>query len=157
MPTNGDLAAPQTLLTERQQQCLRGFWARRSAKEIGLELGITHHAVEKHLLACRERLGVSTSIDAARLVFGDPDGPTIKPYYDASEVQAAPVPPQEFATPTPLGGMEGVARQPVPINRLGPVSTLLLILAISVGSVLAVTALIAAADGMNKLGHHLPS
>lgn len=151
MPAIGD-ARSDAPLTERQLQCLRGFWARKSAKQIGLELGITHHAVEKHLLACRERLGMATSIDAARVMFGDAHGPTIKPYYDASEVQEAGDLGHLPATPTPLGGMEGAAREPVPINRLGAVSTLLLILAVSLGSVLAVTALIAAAEGATKLG-----
>lgn len=151
MPATGD-ARSDAPLTERQLQCLRGFWARRSAKQIGLELGITHHAVEKHLLACRERLGTATSIDAARAMFGDPEGPTIKPYYDAPEVGEDAGLGHFPATPTPLGGLDGVAREAVPINRLGPVSTLLLILAVSLGSVLAVTVLIAAADGVTKLG-----
>ncbi|URD60968.1 helix-turn-helix transcriptional regulator [Sphingomonas sp. KRR8] len=154
MPRISDARA-DPLLTSRQQECLRGFWSRKSAKEIGQELGITHHAVEKHLLACRERLGVTSSIEAARLVFGDPEGPTIKPYYDASEVQPDRFAGQGLATPTPLGGMEGVTREPLALNRLGAVSTLLLILAVSLGSVLAVAALIAAADGANKLGRML--
>jgi hypothetical protein len=39
----------------------------RSGKEIARELGISPHAVEKHLRICREKYGVATSAEAARL------------------------------------------------------------------------------------------
>jgi DNA-binding CsgD family transcriptional regulator len=54
------------VLTERQRQCLEGALELRSAKEIALELGISHHAVEKHLRLAREKLGAATTAEAAR-------------------------------------------------------------------------------------------
>ena len=43
-------------LTERQRDCLQGFLERKTAKEIGRELGIGHHGVEQHLKAARKKL-----------------------------------------------------------------------------------------------------
>ena len=70
-------------LTERQRQCLEGFLARRTAKQIGRELGITHHAVEQHLKAARKKFGASDTLEAARLYAGSTTG---EPYYAPSEV-----------------------------------------------------------------------
>lgn len=39
-----------------------------TAKEIALDLGVSHHAVEKRLKSARQKLGVATSLDAARLL-----------------------------------------------------------------------------------------
>ncbi|WP_338503996.1 helix-turn-helix transcriptional regulator [Sphingomonas kaistensis] len=144
-------------LTQRQYDCLQLFADRRSAKEIGLELGISHHAVEKHLLACRERLGVQTSVDAARLVFGGSTAPTARPYYDIAEVQEAELSCQSDPAPQPHRGLGGTTTEVAPINRFGAMSTLLLILAVAVGSILAVAAIIAAAEGANQLGRTLLS
>jgi DNA-binding CsgD family transcriptional regulator len=55
-------------LTEAQREVLRRFHIRRSAKEIGRELGITHWAVNERLRAARRVLGVATSGEAARLL-----------------------------------------------------------------------------------------
>lgn len=55
-------------LTEAQRVALRMFMARKTAKEIALELGITPKAVELRLKGAREALGVSSSAEAARLL-----------------------------------------------------------------------------------------
>lgn len=54
-------------LTYKERQCLAGWLARRTAKQIALDLGITYHAVEKRLKSARAKLGVRTSLDAALL------------------------------------------------------------------------------------------
>jgi len=72
------------VLTERQQQCLWGVLGHRTAKEIGRELGISHHAVEQHLKAARRKLGTSSTLEAAR-VFASSDA-MVGPYYDLSDV-----------------------------------------------------------------------
>ncbi len=72
-------------LTERQRQCLEGFLARRTAKQIGRELGITHHAVEQHLKAARKKFGAADTLEAARLYAGS-TCTTDEPYYAPSEV-----------------------------------------------------------------------
>lgn len=62
----GSYAAVATL-THKERQCLAGWLARRTAKQIALDLGITYHAVEKRLKSARAKLGVKTSLDAALL------------------------------------------------------------------------------------------
>jgi DNA-binding CsgD family transcriptional regulator len=138
-------------LTARQRDCLERFWSRKSAKEIAQELGITHHSVEKHLLAARQSLGVATSIEAARIVFGSPAGTTVRPYYDPSDVSHDPSLPQLPVVPQPDSLVDGTASEKALINSLGPAKTLLAILAIAIGSILGVAALIAAAQGMTQL------
>lgn len=73
-------------LTEREREALSGWLEHKTAKEIALELGVSHHAVEKRLKMARTKLGVSSSLEAARLlaqsegydlaVAGSPDLPT---------------------------------------------------------------------------------
>lgn len=55
-------------LSARQLQCLRLVARGWEAKDIGRELGISDLTVKNHLGAARAVLGVSRSIDAARLV-----------------------------------------------------------------------------------------
>lgn len=57
-----------TGLSPRQLQCLRLVARGWEAKDIGRELGISDLTVKNHLGAARAALGVSRSIDAARLV-----------------------------------------------------------------------------------------
>jgi len=136
-------------LTARQYECLQGFWSRKSAKEIAVELGISHHAVEKHLLACRQSLQVNSSIEAARQVFGPPQGATVRPYYDLSDVGANSAMQQSPAIPP--HNAAGLASNRSRVNPLGIWATFLTIIAVAVGAILAVTALIAAAEGANQL------
>jgi DNA-binding CsgD family transcriptional regulator len=53
-------------LTEAQREVLRLWSMRRSAKEIGRDLGITHWAVNERLRSARRVLGVASSGEAAR-------------------------------------------------------------------------------------------
>src|SRR5437868_7698394 len=76
-------------LTERQRQCLQGFLERKTAKEIGRELGIGHHGVEQHLKAARKKLGAKSTAEAARLYFGGADTMD-EPYYASSELSDGP-------------------------------------------------------------------
>ena len=55
-------------LTDKECEALRLWYTQATAKEIALELGISHHAVEKRLKSARAKLGVTTSRDAARLL-----------------------------------------------------------------------------------------
>ncbi|MEE4200008.1 sigma factor-like helix-turn-helix DNA-binding protein [Erythrobacter sp.] len=55
-------------LTERERQVLRLWLDHKTAKEIALDLGITHHAVEKRLMMARVKLDVGSSLEAARLL-----------------------------------------------------------------------------------------
>jgi len=60
-------------LTEREKMCLRQWLQHKSAKEIALELGITHHAVEKRLKMARIKLDAASSLHAARML-GEAEG-----------------------------------------------------------------------------------
>lgn len=63
-----DGAAAVARLTAKERECLDRWLGHATAKEIALELGITHHAVEKRLKSARAKLGVTTTLDAARLL-----------------------------------------------------------------------------------------
>lgn len=71
-------------LTERQKQCLLGAQRRQTAKQIGRELGITHHAVEQHLKAARRKLGARDTGDAVRIFAATLA--TDEPYYGSPEL-----------------------------------------------------------------------
>lgn len=53
-------------LTESEKECLRRRLLPQTAKEMALDLGISPHAVEKRLKMARAKLGVSSSLEAAR-------------------------------------------------------------------------------------------
>lgn len=55
-------------LTVKERECLSRWLDHATAKEIALDLGISHHAVEKRLKSARQKLGVATTLDAARLL-----------------------------------------------------------------------------------------
>jgi len=55
-------------LTEREKDCLRRWLRHQTAKEMAIELGVSPHAVEKRLKMARIKLGLSSSLDAARLL-----------------------------------------------------------------------------------------
>lgn len=78
-------------LTEREKECLRLWLQHKTAKEIALDLGVSHHAVEKRLKMARIKLDVSTSLEAARLL-AQHEG------YDPSVAQS----PELSSTPRPL-------------------------------------------------------
>jgi DNA-binding CsgD family transcriptional regulator len=60
-------------LTEREKVCLRQWLQHKSAKEIAVGLGISHHAVEKRLKMARTKLGAASSMEAARIL-GEAEG-----------------------------------------------------------------------------------
>lgn len=136
-------------LTERQLECLEGFWFRKSAKQIGHELGISDHAVNKHLAVVRRRLGVNSTAEAAGMVFEGTRKTTINYYSQGMEVHTEPGLSDQVLTSghfvAEVTGDQGL------INALGPGLSLLAILAVAVGSILAVAVLIAAAQGLNQL------
>lgn len=63
-----DANDPINRLTEREKEALRAWLNHKSAKEIALDLGITHHAVEKRLKMARTKLGAGSSLEAARML-----------------------------------------------------------------------------------------
>ena len=55
-------------LTANEKECLRRRLLPQTAKEMAIDLGISPHAVEKRLKMARTRLGLSSSLQAARLL-----------------------------------------------------------------------------------------
>lgn len=138
-------------LTPRQMQCLELLWARFSAKQIAAELEITEDTVEAHLKQCRARLGTTSSMDAARLVFGKRDEVPVKPYYDPSGIPAGHHPLQFELTPNADGASGWVAGNPTPINQLGVTKTLAVILGVAIVAIVAVVLVIQTGVGIMQL------
>lgn len=55
-------------LTTAERECLKRCLNHQTAKQMALELGISPHAVEKRLKMARAKLGLSSSLEAAKLV-----------------------------------------------------------------------------------------
>ena len=55
-------------LTDNEKECLRRRLQQQTAKEMAIELGVSPHAVEKRLKMARTKLGLSSSLEAARLL-----------------------------------------------------------------------------------------
>ncbi|MEN3971193.1 EF-hand domain-containing protein [Sphingomicrobium sp. XHP0235] len=54
-------------LTRREREVLEGILDHKTAKQMGLEHGVSHHAIEKRLKRARQKLGAESSLDAAKL------------------------------------------------------------------------------------------
>lgn len=85
LPSEGISQSRNAALTQRQIACLEGVGQHKSAKEIGRDLGISNHAVEKHLKAARHKLGAGTTIEALRTYRQG----TAEPHYASSELSSS--------------------------------------------------------------------
>lgn len=93
-----------TRLTTREKEVLRAWLDRKSAKEIALDLGITHHAVEKRLKMARTKLGAASSLEAARMLAAEEGyGQAVTGPPDLT-APPAPVPSRRYR-PLVLGGI----------------------------------------------------
>ncbi len=99
------------LLTDGQKECLRLFHARWEVKDIARHIGRSPVTVHQRLAAARQHLGVSRSVEAARLLFEHEGGiydPTI---YDPAIV----VEPQ----PDDASTLDRMAGFPLPFPTQG--------------------------------------
>ncbi len=111
-PDERTTAAPARL-TDNEKECLRRRLLPQTAKEMALDLGISPHAVEKRLKMARAKLGVSSSLEAARLLAGAegyqslvPRTSDLLPHALPGEAGAAVVPLSAVAVHTlPLQGL----------------------------------------------------
>ena len=91
-------------LTGNEKECLRRRLQQQTAKEMALDLGVSPHAVEKRLKMARTKLGLSSSLEAARLLAAT-EG------YQQTGPQAADLPAmppasdKRFDRPLILGGL----------------------------------------------------
>jgi DNA-binding CsgD family transcriptional regulator len=96
----GDNAASAVArLTAKERKCLDRWLGHATAKEIALDLGITHHAVEKRLKSARSKLGVTSTLEAARLLASvEGYGPTAS---QSPDVAATPLNAHDETVATP--------------------------------------------------------
>ena len=139
-------------LTERQRQCLEGFLARKTAKQIGRELGITHHAVEQHLKAARKKFGATDTLGAARR-YAARAYTTAEPYYAASEVSDSAAITQCGEQPrTGLFRLRDIAtEEPGIIQALSTRQTLAAIGLSGIVMITILTLIVAVANGVAQL------
>ena len=141
-------------LTERQRRCLHGFLQRKTAKEIGRELGIGHHGVEQHLKAARKKLGATSTAEAARLYFGS-GVTTDEPYYAPSELPAGlfrePCLSKPEAERLLLRDIATEGSRMVQTLSAG--QTLMAIGLSGVGMITILSLIVAVADGVKQLAH----
>ncbi len=142
-------------LTPRQMECLKLLWSRNSAKQIARKMEISVDTVDAHLRQCRIKLGTASSMDAAKQVFGDREEITVKPYYNPTGIPGGHHPLQFELTPVADASTRGIAGNVAPINRFGALQTLVIILAVALGSIFAVVLLVEAGQGINRLGASL--
>jgi DNA-binding CsgD family transcriptional regulator len=139
-------------LTERQRECLEGFIHRRTAKEIGRDLGITHHAVEQHLKAARKKLGATDTLDAARRYMAA-HPTTVEPYYAASELSDTSGDPP--CREQPMRGSfllrDSATDEPVLLQALSTRQTLLVICLCGLGAIAILSLIVAVANGVAQL------
>lgn len=87
-------------LTENEKECLRRRLLPQTAKEMAIELGVSPHAVEKRLKMARTKLGLSSSLQAARLLVQAESQPRSQALVPHAPDLAAPLPPGH-ADPVP--------------------------------------------------------
>lgn len=155
MVTNLEFDGTDSLprLSKRQEDCLRGVLELKSAKQIARDLGISPGGVEKHLKTCRDKLGVATTAEAARLFFKDQLGRET-PQWGFSHLPAdslieheGPVLEQQ-RTGDALEDRPGAQLTDEPLS---PRQTLLMIAAVSFLSIVGLLLLVACADGIRNL------
>ena len=128
-------------LTERQKQCLRGIYANLSIKEIGLQLDLSPHTVTEHLRYARRLLGVSRSMQAARLLVRH-----------EGDSRTVPMPmgvvAEEAATDTDLASPVGLVRNRYNLSSLQRIG---LTIAVAFSAIAIAGALIVGADAINRV------
>jgi DNA-binding CsgD family transcriptional regulator len=77
-------------LTDNEKECLRRRLVPQTAKEMAIELGVSPHAVEKRLKMARTKLGLSSSLQAARLLVQAESQPLVPQPSDLAATAAAP-------------------------------------------------------------------
>ena len=132
-------------LNERQKQCLRLFYANLEVKEIAFEVGLSPNTVKKYLRDARRALGVSRSMQAARvLVEYERDTQGISPPKRLGA--AGEVPDMEGALVEDMSSASARNRYNLRIlHRMG------LIVAIAFGAVALAGALLVGAEAITRI------
>lgn len=128
-PRPDDARGNIALLTAKERECLHRWLCHATAKEIALELGISHHAVEKRLKSARQKLGVATTLQAARLLARE-DGYG-RTAYCSSEL-SGPAQADHLNPGTPAADLiEGGSRKPQMLSTGVLIMTMLILAALA--------------------------
>ncbi|MGA1799308.1 LuxR C-terminal-related transcriptional regulator [Sphingomonas sp. 4RDLI-65] len=137
---------PTVLLNDRQKQCLRLVYANLEAKEIAIELGLSPHTVNEHLRDARRILGVSRSMQAARLLneAEDPERSVSRPFgvEVGSVAVEQEVEPEIVASEAVVGGNR---------YRLSALQRLGIVVGLAIGIVVLGGALVGTTDLVARL------
>jgi len=105
LPTiDARMQAALARLTDNEKECLRRRLLQQTAKEMALDLGISPHAVEKRLKMARAKLGLSSSLQVARLLAAAGEYQQTGPQ-TADLPSAPPASERRFDRPLVLGGL----------------------------------------------------
>lgn len=137
-------------LTDRQLQCLQGYWNRRPAKLIAADLGISEAGVHKNLSAARRKLHVTSSADAAAIVFGAKPGGIKSYYYRETDLPEIETDADEPGASVSSSLALAISERPL-INQLGPLATVAGIVLVALISIVGVTLTIDAGEGLYQL------
>lgn len=137
---------PSTLLlNDRQKQCLRLVYENLEAKEIAQRLSLSPHTVNEHLRDARRILGVSRSLQAARLL-ADAEG--------HERLVSKPFGVDPIAVPVEQGDEREAFEPRVPVTgnryRLTTIRRLGIIVGLALGIVVLGGALLGTADMIGR-------
>lgn len=89
-------------LTENQKACLRLLWQERmTIAQVGYRLGIAEDTVDQRLRGARRRLGVTSSMDAARLLAEHENVSGLPDMSPSSVYPSSDIPSEPVAAPPP--------------------------------------------------------
>lgn len=149
MPQNDVRPLPE--LTDLQLKCLEGFWNRKPAKQIAADLGISEAWVHKNLMAVRRQLQVSSSADAAAIIFGPKTGGIKNYYYQETDLPQIAHSKDQVLAGTGKRMFGPVTSERALINNLGVGQTLARILLVAVGVIAGLLLMLQSAVGIQRL------
>lgn len=143
-------------LTPRQLECLRGLASYQTYKEIGLNLGISDSAVEKHVRLARKALGAKSTADALR-IFLAAEGKA-DPQFAKINLAPETISKDEQEVSHPFSEPEQVRDRGDDLTGatdhdppLSPLQTMSLIVRVALASIIGLTLLIACAEGLKSV------
>ena len=149
MPQHDVRSVPE--FTQLQIQCLEAFWNRKPVKQIAADLGISEAWVHKNLMAIRRQLNVSSSADAAAIVFGSKRGSIKNYYYQETDLPEIPHVGDQRLAGSHEHSFASVASERALINNLGVGQTLIRILAVALGVIAGLVLMLQSAEGIRRL------
>jgi hypothetical protein len=107
--------------------------------------------VNKNLMAARRKLHVNSSADAAAIVFSGKRGSIKSYYYQETDLQEIGRVADQRLAGGGGGSLVSAASERPLLNRYGPLATIAGIVLVALGSIVGVTLIIDAGQGLNQL------